>query len=150
MTGPGEGKIPVDAAVLLSHGGREVSVECDVYIHVKGYSLARVTHIDVEGPVMNELIKPGESTYVPFRVEGHRLTVRFRKAYYVRSLRAFASSLVIESEVLGEVLAGVSSMAYVGGKVGGVFLGFHRDVIRRLEEYAASLGVPPRSSRARE
>ena len=50
MSGPGTGKIKLGKA--------------DVYLHVKGASGATVTHIDVELPELNEIIKPGESTYV--------------------------------------------------------------------------------------
>lgn len=50
MSGPGEGKIKLGKA--------------DVYIHLKGKSNASVTHIDVELPELNKIIKSGESTYV--------------------------------------------------------------------------------------
>ena len=50
MSGPGEGKIKLGKA--------------DVYLHVKGKSGASVTHIDVELPELNKIIKPGENTYV--------------------------------------------------------------------------------------
>ncbi len=50
MSGPGEGKIKIGKA--------------DVYIHVKGKSNATVTHIDIESPALNKILKPGENTYV--------------------------------------------------------------------------------------
>jgi len=50
MTGPGEGKY------LLKNA--------KVYIHEKGKSRARITHIDIEHPSLNKIIKPGETTYV--------------------------------------------------------------------------------------
>lgn len=34
-----------------------------VYIHEKGKSLARITHIDVEHPLLNQIIKAKEATY---------------------------------------------------------------------------------------
>lgn len=49
MTGEGQGKIPLKGA--------------KVYIHVKGKSRARITHIDVEHPKINQIIKPKEATY---------------------------------------------------------------------------------------
>ena len=49
MSGPGEGKIKLGKA--------------DVYIHEKGKSNARITHIDVELDELNKIIKPGETTY---------------------------------------------------------------------------------------
>jgi len=50
MSGPGEGKIHLGKA--------------DVYIHLKGKSRAQITHIDIELDKLNEVIKPGENTYV--------------------------------------------------------------------------------------
>lgn len=50
MSGPGEGK---------KHLGK-----ADVYIHLKGKSLAQITHIDIELVELNKIIKPGENSYV--------------------------------------------------------------------------------------
>lgn len=50
MSGPGEGKIKLGKA--------------DVYLHLKGKSGASVTHIDLELDKLNEIIKPGENSYV--------------------------------------------------------------------------------------
>lgn len=50
MSGPGEGKIKIGKA--------------DVYIHVKGKSNARITHIDIELKALNKILKPGENSYV--------------------------------------------------------------------------------------
>lgn len=49
MSGPGEGK----------HEIKNVRV----YIHEKGKSMARITHIDIESPEINKIIKDGEATY---------------------------------------------------------------------------------------
>ncbi len=50
MSGPGEGKIFLGKA--------------DVYLHEKGKSMARVTHIDIELDKINDIIKDKESSYV--------------------------------------------------------------------------------------
>ncbi len=50
MSGPGEGKIKIGKA--------------NVYLHLKGKSGANVTHLDIELPSINKIIKPGENTYV--------------------------------------------------------------------------------------
>ena len=50
MSGPGEGKKFLGKA--------------DVYIHVKGKSGASVTHVDVELDELNDVLKPGESSFV--------------------------------------------------------------------------------------
>jgi len=50
MTGEGEGKIKIGKA--------------DVFIHLKGKSNARITHVDIELDELNKIIEPGESSYV--------------------------------------------------------------------------------------
>ena len=50
MSGPGEGKIKLGKA--------------DVYLHVKGKSGATVTHVDIELDELNDIMKPGENSYV--------------------------------------------------------------------------------------
>ncbi len=49
MTGPGEGK-------------KKIKVNC--YIHEKGKSNARITHIDLESQELEKIIKPGEITFI--------------------------------------------------------------------------------------
>ena len=44
MTGEGEGKIKIGKA--------------NVYLHLKGKSGANVTHLDIELPSINKIIKP--------------------------------------------------------------------------------------------
>jgi len=48
MSGPGYGKKPI---------------KVKAYLHEAGKSGARITHIDIEGPEISKLIKPGEATY---------------------------------------------------------------------------------------
>lgn len=50
MSGPGEGKKLIGKA--------------NVYIHEKGKSMARITHVDIELDELNKIIKPGEASYV--------------------------------------------------------------------------------------
>lgn len=49
MSGPGYGKHRIKA---------------HVYVHEKGKSLARITHIDLESKDISKIIKPGETTFV--------------------------------------------------------------------------------------
>ncbi len=50
MSGSSEGKIKLGKA--------------NVFLHIKGKSRATVTHIDIELDKLNEIIKPGESTFI--------------------------------------------------------------------------------------
>lgn len=139
MTGPGEGKIPLKARVLV--GNRELS--CDVYLHVKGYSRARVTHVDVECGELNEVVPPGAHAYATAYTRRGELRVRFREP-----LKAFGRvrELAILCPELAAALAPMRDVVYVGGKEGGIFIGFRREQIRKLEAFASSLGVSPRSN----
>ena len=56
MSGEGEGKIELKGA--------------KVYIHQKGKSSARITHIDVEHPELNDIIKEKEATYAAGKAGG--------------------------------------------------------------------------------
>jgi len=127
------------AKVLV--GSRELN--CDVYLHVKGYSRARVTHVDVECDELNEAVPPGAHAYATAYTRGGELRVRFREP-----LKAFgfARELAIRCPDLAAALAPMRDTVYVGGKEGGIFIGFKREQIRKLEAFASSLGVPPRSS----
>ena len=49
MSGPGEGKLYLGKAKL--------------FLHLKGKSKARITHIDVEADILNKIIKEKEATY---------------------------------------------------------------------------------------
>ena len=51
MTGPHESKIELEGAKVYVHRRDEAS-------------RANVTHIDVEHPDLNEIIRPGENTFV--------------------------------------------------------------------------------------
>jgi hypothetical protein len=50
MSGPGPGKKLIGKA--------------NVYIHEKGKSGATVTHLDIELDALNDILKPGENSYV--------------------------------------------------------------------------------------
>ena len=49
MSGPAEGK----------H-----KIKVNAYVHEKGKSMARITHIDLEGDDISHIIKPGETTFI--------------------------------------------------------------------------------------
>jgi hypothetical protein len=49
MSGPAEGK----------H-----KIKITAYVHEKGKAMARITHIDLEGDDIADIIKPGEITFI--------------------------------------------------------------------------------------
>lgn len=44
--------------------GKKLLGKANVYIHEKGKSMARITHVDIELDELNKIISPGESSYV--------------------------------------------------------------------------------------
>jgi len=44
--------------------GKKLLGKADVYLHEKGKSNARITHIDIELDELNKIVEPGEATYV--------------------------------------------------------------------------------------
>lgn len=61
MTGRGEGK----------H-----SLKVEAYVHEKGKSRARITHIDIEGLDISKIIKPGETSFVKGKPGGIFIALR--------------------------------------------------------------------------
>ncbi|OGJ20573.1 hypothetical protein A3K73_05305 [Candidatus Pacearchaeota archaeon RBG_13_36_9] len=50
--------------------GKKLLGKADVYIHEKGKSNARITHVDIELDALNDIIKSGEATYVQAKEGG--------------------------------------------------------------------------------
>ncbi|MCR8488896.1 MAG: hypothetical protein NDP23_05035 [Crenarchaeota archaeon] len=125
MTGPGAGKIRMDAMVFLEND----QVACNVYVHLKGYSRAKVTHLDVEGfnisakrKLVPSVIVGGPNGIIiipsePIIVEGR----------HIRKIK------IIGLKILN---AGEKSGAYLGIKDGGFFVGLKRELMEKLEEIA--------------
>ncbi len=130
MTGPAKGKVRVGGLEMICERGKgEISKnEVDIYIHVKGYALARVTHLDVEYGKFQELVTPGF-----FLVVGEGQALRL-----VPGSSNLRCRLVFEhaSELLSK---GERTWAYLGIKKDGYFLGFKKKYIERLEKIARRL-----------
>ena len=123
MTGPALGKLLLEnAKVFLDN--REIRAE--VYIHVKGFSLARVTHLDIESEDLNEILKPKEGGFFSiYGIEGG-IEIKFEKKK-VRVLH----------KLLNEVLKkGEKTRTWIGGKEGGIYIGFKKEQILKLEKIA--------------
>ncbi|MCX8205458.1 MAG: hypothetical protein N3H31_07410 [Candidatus Nezhaarchaeota archaeon] len=131
MTGEAEGKlkIPCEVRVVTSRGVKRLDAE--VFIHVKGYSLARVTHLDIEHPELDGVLPPRGGGF--FTIEGVAggLRISFKPA------QRGVSSIEVASPLLNEVLGpGESTRTWVGGKLGGIYVGFRREEVRKLEGVA--------------
>ncbi len=142
MTGPGPGKVKLNARVYLKFSRETLEVsDAEVYLHVKGWSRARVTHIDVESRVMNE--------YVALPKQGfYAKTVYTRRGLWIHALRALkpCTILLVEKEVLPIVFSiGEESWCFIGGKISGIYIGFRKKYIERLEQLAyTKWGLKPK------
>lgn len=123
MTGPGEGKLKVDAEVYVNG---ELLKDVEVYIHVKGYSLARVTHLDIEHPDMNRYVKPYGGKFL--KLVGVKGGFMIKGSSWV---------VVLKCSMLEDLLGvGEETYAWVGGKLGGIYIGFKKGYVEKLEERA--------------
>ncbi len=140
MTGPGPGKIRLDCEKLVIKRLREVvtTVRPVVYIHVRGYSYARVTHIDVEYPSLENMVGLGLREIVPIYLK------RVGDYVIIKSLK-INTTMIIYSRDLARIMPyRYRGGGVMGGKIDGVFIGVRRDLIQILEEIAARMGWPPR------
>ena len=142
MTGPGLGKIPIQGVVNLVMNGEIIKLEpCDIYIHVKGYSRARVTHVDIESPKLDiRSYSEGVYAYVYGLTKGFKLILK--KPLKISD--KYVKEIIVKWDGPKILEVGKSSIAYIGFKDGGIYVGFKKDVIRKLENFGRSMGVIPR------
>lgn len=112
-------------------------MEAGVYIHVKGYSLARVTHLDIEHEKLNGLLPAGGGKFLSITGTSEGITIKLEERWRF---------LVVECELLKEILApGRRTRTWVGGKEGGIYIGFRKPEVEKLEKIASErFGIKPR------
>ncbi|HDJ89963.1 MAG TPA: hypothetical protein ENG40_04645, partial [Thermoprotei archaeon] len=103
MTGPGEGKIPLETEIFIGNKRYLVKVDGNVYLHIKGYSLARVTHLDIEGSIFNQIIPPKKHLYGILSVKD-RLKIFFRRRIYIKELDVVVDRLILSCPKIVEVI----------------------------------------------
>ncbi len=123
------GKIKVRGKVFLDN---VELINANVYIHIKGYSRARVTHIDVQDPEIRKIILPHHSAYPEISWDSSTVNIPVK-----------GHNLKIINDTLGKLIK-LNGNIYVGGKGRGIFLGLHKEQIKKLEEYGSSIGIIPK------
>lgn len=136
MSGPGEGKLELkDARVYLcSRIGETLLEKSFVYIHVKGYSLAKVTHLDVEHELLNDFFNEkgkflglkGIKGGIEIKLDSPKLLNK-NKIYSIKILHPFLQEVLPEER---------KTRTWVGGKKGGIYIGFRKEQIEKLEKIA--------------
>ncbi len=145
MTGPGPGKIKLNAKVFLKCNNSFFKVnDIEVYLHLKGWSRARVTHLDVESSIVNEyIVRPKQGFYAKASYN--------RSGLWIHTLKALkpCTILIVEEDVLPKVFSlGEETWCYIGGKIGGMYIGFRKKYIELLEQIAyTKWGIKPKPDR---
>jgi len=140
MTGPGEGKILIeDSKVFLIYSGGKLELDADVYIHLKGYSYARVTHLDIEHPILDKIIHAGKGYFL--KIYNYDDKIRIILKNPVKVLYNGENFTVFSIEVINQVFrdligSGRYTVTWVGGKYGGIYIGFRKREIEKLEYIA--------------
>lgn len=140
MTGPGEGKIKIDSNVSIQTLDKPILLsDAEVYIHVKGYLNAKVTHLDIEHEMLNVIVKPKAGEFLS--IIGFNGGLRIKLSKPIRHHGKVLRSIEVKSPILNSILkSGETTRTWIGGKYGGIYIGFKREHIRKLEELASKLG----------
>ncbi|MCW1301276.1 MAG: hypothetical protein QW507_01855 [Candidatus Nanoarchaeia archaeon] len=129
MTGPAVGKILLNNCRIFIVERKRKECEGEVYIHVKGFALARVTHLDIEAPELEQLLKNGKFLSISGIVGGIRIKVM--EGVWIE----------VVNPLLNDVLKiGERTRTWVGVKSGGIYIGFRKKHIEKLEALARKLG----------
>ncbi len=140
MTGPGPGKIPLeDAEVYLITDRGSIRLDnAVVYIHLKGYSRARVTHLDIEYPNLENLLSSGGGYLEIYNVSDMiRIKLRRNCRLSIQGRLVRVYGLVVKHSAFRDLIEDRSYIVtWVGSKHDGIYIGFKREIIKKLEEIA--------------
>jgi hypothetical protein len=138
VTGRAEGKLELKKAeVFLVSKRKKVRLSgATVFIHVKGFSLARVTHLDVEHDILDNIIPPKRGYFLTIRGirDGIKIELEKPKEIEYKNKKLLVSSIMVLHPYLKKILK--STRTWVGGKFGGIYIGFRKEQINRLEAIA--------------
>jgi hypothetical protein len=98
-----------------------------VYIHLKGYSRATVTHLDIEHPELNSIIAPKTKAFTWIVGIENGILIITEKDDRVKILHPLLTKVLQRGE---------KTRTLVGGKFGGIFICFRKGELSKLEEAA--------------
>jgi len=139
MTGPGPGKFLVeDANCRIVCKNKIIPLkDAEIYIHLKGYSYARVTHLDIEHPLLDKIIEPGKGYFLKIFNFDEILRISLRDSVnaFLENFNCIAYYIEIRSRIFQGFISRSSHyvVTWVGGKSGGIYIGFKREQIKKLE-----------------
>jgi len=148
VTGPIKGKLEIDADVYFLSKDGEVRLEdVSVYVHVKGYARARVTHLDIEDGVVKRLIYRGRGNFLDIRgvVGGIIIQAKMEREIEVAGKILRVWGLKVVSSDLNTILdVGETTRTWVGRKYDGLYIGFRKNEVAKLETLAlGKFGLRP-------
>ncbi len=126
------GKIKLEAQTFLMPERKEVNAL--VYIHVKGYARARVTHLNVEKVGLGRVIHREKGNFQ--LIKGIKcnleIVLKEKREVEVNGEKRMVSSIIIVTPLLNKVLGeGKSTRTWVGRKYDDIYIGFKRDGVER-------------------
>ena len=131
------GKFRLDASTILTPCEREIDAK--VYIHLKGYARARVSHLDVEKMGLGKVIRRGRGNFLEIRgvEKGLEIVLREKLQITLNGEEVAVSSIIIACPLLNEVVEKKkSTRAWVGRKYDGIYIGFRKAELDKLEKLA--------------
>jgi len=141
MTGPATGKLELKNAKVFFHTKNKKFLlkNANVYIHLKGYALARVTHLDIEHEILDSIIPPKSGKFLSIHGIENGLEIILEKAKGIEyeKKKIEVEKILVLHPYLGQVLKeNEKTRTWVGGKIGGIYIGFRKKEIEKLETIA--------------
>lgn len=140
LTGPGPGKIELDCKkVIIRVGDKIIEIKPVLYLHVRGWSLAKVTHLDIEYPGIEKILN------LKYReIIGAKIGKISNVCTQVKSGTRNILIRIFSNDLLKLIPDKYYNGCVIGSKIDGIFIGIKKELIKIFEEYASKLGYEPR------
>jgi hypothetical protein len=131
------GKVRLEAHAFLMPCQRKIDAE--VYVHLKGYARARVSHLDVEKMGLGRVIHRGRGNFLEIKgvKDGLEIVLREKRQIILDGEEFAVTSVVVACPLLNEIVENEkSTRAWVGRKYDGIYMGFRKAELEKLEKLA--------------
>ena len=139
MAGEAFGKLKlVNTTVFLVSKNSKIKLKKPtVYIHLKGYAFARVTHLDIEHEIMDNIIPPKRGYFLNIHGIKGGIEIKVEKEIKYEKKKFEVKRIEILHPLLNRILKeGEKTRTWVGGKFGGIYIGFKKKEVEKLEKIA--------------
>ena len=139
MAGEAFGKLKlVNTTVFLVSKNSKIKLKKPtVYIHLKGYAFARVTHLDIEHEIMDNIIPPKRGYFLNIHGIKGGIEIKVEKEIEYEKKKFEVKRIEILHPLLNRILKeGEKTRTWVGGKFGGIYIGFKKKEVEKLEKIA--------------